>query len=67
MHLTFYSDINSVVGTYHYLVPTGMGDKPNSIRTLILSLVKPSLLSIKGDALPPTEEGFFRAFLVLFS
>jgi len=27
MHLTFYSDINSVVGAYHYLVPTGMGDK----------------------------------------
>ena len=24
MHLTF---INSVVGTYHYLVPAGMGDE----------------------------------------
>ena len=27
MHLTFYSDINSVVGAYHYLVPVGMGNK----------------------------------------
>ena len=27
MHLTFYSDINSIVGVYHYLVPTGMGNK----------------------------------------
>ena len=27
MHLTFYSDINSVVGVYHYLVPAGMGNK----------------------------------------
>ena len=27
MHLTFYSDINSVVGTYHYLVPASMGNK----------------------------------------
>ena len=27
MHLTFYSDINSVVGAYHYLIPAGMGDK----------------------------------------
>ena len=27
MHLTFYSDINSVVGAYHYLVPAGMGNK----------------------------------------
>ena len=27
MHLTYYSDINSVVGTYHYLIPTGMGNK----------------------------------------
>ena len=26
MHLTCYSDINSVVGAYHYLIPTGMGD-----------------------------------------
>ena len=25
--LTFYSDINSVVGAYHYLVPAGMGNK----------------------------------------
>ena len=27
MHLTFYSDINSVVGAYHYLIPIGMGNK----------------------------------------
>ena len=27
MHLTFYNNINSVVGTYHYLVPTGVGNK----------------------------------------
>ena len=27
MHLTFYSDINSVVGAYHYLVPTDMGNE----------------------------------------
>ena len=27
MHLTFYGDINSVVGVYHYLVPAGMGNK----------------------------------------
>ena len=27
MHLTFYSDINNVVGAYHYLIPAGMGDK----------------------------------------
>ena len=27
VHLTFYSDINSVVGAYHYLVPVGMGNK----------------------------------------
>ena len=27
MHLTFYSDINSIVGAYHYLVPTGVGNK----------------------------------------
>ena len=27
MHLTFYSDINSVVGVYHYLVPIGVGNK----------------------------------------
>ena len=27
IHLTFYSDINSVVGTYHYLVPAGVGNK----------------------------------------
>ena len=26
-HLTFYSDINSVVDAYHYLVPTGVGNK----------------------------------------
>ena len=27
VRLTFYSDSNSVVGTYHYLVPVGVGDK----------------------------------------
>ena len=27
MHLTFYSDINSVVGAYHYLKPAGVGNK----------------------------------------
>ena len=40
MHPTFYSDINSVVDAYHYLVPTGMGNKARSIRTLSLSLVR---------------------------
>ena len=25
--LIFYSDINGVVGAYHYLVPVGMGNK----------------------------------------
>ena len=56
VHLTFYSDINSVVGAYHYLVPIGMGDKAT------LSLVKPSLLSIKRDALPPTKGAPFSPF-----
>ena len=64
MHLTSYSDINSVVGAYHYLVPTGMGNKAReawatrlgNICTLSLSLVKPSPSSIKGGALPPTKE-----------
>ena len=27
VHLTFYSDINSVVGAYHYLAPIGVGNK----------------------------------------
>ena len=27
MHLTFYSDINSLISAYHYLVPTGVGNK----------------------------------------
>ena len=27
MHLTFYSDINSVVAAYHYLVLAGVGNK----------------------------------------
>ena len=27
VHLTFYSDSNSVVGTYHYLVPASVGNK----------------------------------------
>ena len=59
VHLTFYSDINSVVDAYHYLVPAAWATEPSSIRTLTLSLVKPSLLSIKGDVLPPTKESFF--------
>ena len=27
VHLTFYSDNNSVVGAYHYLVSVGVGNK----------------------------------------
>ena len=27
VHLTFYSNINSVVGTHHYLVPADVGNK----------------------------------------
>ena len=27
VHLTFYSDSNSVVSAYHYLVPAGVGNK----------------------------------------
>ena len=27
VHLTFYSDSNSVVAAYHYLVPAGVGNK----------------------------------------
>ena len=27
VHLTFYSDINIIVGTYNHLVPAGMGNK----------------------------------------
>ena len=27
VHLTFYSDINSVVGAYHFLVPASVGNK----------------------------------------
>ena len=27
MHLAFYSDINSVVGACHYLIPVDMGNK----------------------------------------
>ena len=27
MHLTLNSDINSIVGAYHHLVPIGMGNK----------------------------------------
>ena len=27
MHLTYYSDINSVVGAYHHPVPTDVGNK----------------------------------------
>ena len=53
MHLTFYSDVNSIVGAYHYLIPAGVGNKARSIRALSLSLVRPSPSSIKGDALSP--------------
>ena len=27
VHLTFYSDNNSIVGAYHYLVPADVGNK----------------------------------------
>ena len=27
VHLTFYSDNNSIVGAYHYIIPTGVGNK----------------------------------------
>ena len=27
VHLTLYSDINSIVGAHHYLVPAGVGNK----------------------------------------
>ena len=27
MYLTFYSDINSIVGVHHYPVPIGVGNK----------------------------------------
>ena len=27
MHLAYYSDVNSIVGAYHYLVPAGVGSK----------------------------------------
>ena len=47
VHLTS----NSVVGAYHHHVPVGVGNKARSIRTLSLSLVKPSPSSIKGNAL----------------
>ena len=59
VHLTFYSDINSVVGAYHHPVPVGMGNKARSIRTLSLSLVRPSPSSIKGDALSPKKQSPF--------
>ena len=72
VHLTFYSDINSVVGAYHYLVPAGVGNKARqawttrlgSIRTISLSLVKSSPSSIKGGALPPTEGDRFQLIRV---
>ena len=50
---------NSVVGAYHHPVPVGVGNKARSIRTLSLSLVKPSPSSIKGDVPPPKEGGPF--------
>ena len=27
MHLTFYSDINSIAGAHHYPIPIGVGNK----------------------------------------
>ena len=55
MHLTLNSDINSVMGAYNHLVPDGMGNKTWHTYTLPLSLVRPSALSIKGDALSPNR------------
>ena len=56
VHLTFYSDINSIVGAYHHRYPrSAWATRLRNIRTLSLSPVKPPPLSIKGDALPPTK------------
>ena len=61
MHLTFYSDINNIVGAYHYPILIGVATRLSNIRTLSLSPVKPSPSSIKEDALPPTKEiDFFK-------
>ena len=57
MCLTFYSDINSVMRNNHHHYPhSAWATRLRNIRTLSPSPVKPSPLSIKGDALPPTKE-----------
>ena len=57
LHLTFYNDINSVMRANHHHYPhSAWATRLRNIRTLSLSPVKPSPLSIKGDALPPTKE-----------
>ena len=57
VHLTFYSDINSVMRANHHHYPhSTWATRLRNIRTLFFSPVKPPLLSIKGDALPPTKE-----------
>ena len=64
VHLTFYSDINSIVGAYHHRYPRRRGQQglETSVLSLSLSPVKPSPLSIKGDALPPTNRVHFFKF-----
>ena len=57
VHLTFYSDINIVVrGNHHHYPHSASATRLRNIRTLSLSPINPSPLSIKGDALPPTKE-----------
>ena len=56
VHLTFYSDINSVMRANHHHYPhSAWATRLRNIHTLSLSPVKPSPSSIKGDALPPTK------------
>ena len=62
VHLTFYSDVNSFVGTYHQLSSSAWATRLSNIRTLSLSPVKPSPSSIKGDVLPPMKEVDFFKF-----
>ena len=62
VHLTFFSDLNSIVGAYHWLSSSAWATRHSNIRTLPLSSVKPSPSSIKGDVLPPTKEGHFFKF-----
>ena len=57
VHLTFYSDINSVMrANHHHYSHSTWATRLRNIRILSLSPVKPSPLSIKGDALPATKE-----------